>query len=119
MKTKLISNGLWFDSQAEEAAKFYTSIFPQSKVNDILRYGKEGFEIHKRPENSVMLVEFDLAGEKSEERPDVLRHERKIIIQLMSTDLELTCCCARYVLDVFREVIERYFFIILAMVKKD
>ena len=64
MKTKLISNGLWFDSQAEEAAKFYTSVFPQSKINDILRYGKEGYEIHKRPENSVMLVEFDLAGER-------------------------------------------------------
>jgi predicted 3-demethylubiquinone-9 3-methyltransferase (glyoxalase superfamily) len=64
MKTKLISNGLWFDSQAEEAAKFYTSVFEQSEIIDVLRYGKEGFEIHKRPENSVMLVEFELAGEK-------------------------------------------------------
>jgi predicted 3-demethylubiquinone-9 3-methyltransferase (glyoxalase superfamily) len=64
MKSKLISNGLWFDSQAEEAAKFYTSVFAQSKIIDVLRYGKEGFEIHKRPENSVMLVEFELAGEK-------------------------------------------------------
>ena len=64
MKTKLISNGLWFDSQAEEAANFYTSVFPQSKINDILRYGKEGQEVHKRPENSVMLVEFDLDGER-------------------------------------------------------
>ena len=64
MKNKLISNGLWFDSQAEEAARFYTSIFPQSKIGDILRYGKEGFEIHGRPENSVMVVEFELSGEK-------------------------------------------------------
>lgn len=64
MKTKLISNGLWFDHQAEEAAKFYTSVFPQSKIHDVFRYGKEGFEIHRRPENSVMLVEFELAGEK-------------------------------------------------------
>jgi predicted 3-demethylubiquinone-9 3-methyltransferase (glyoxalase superfamily) len=64
MKNKLISNGLWFDGQAEEAARFYTSIFPQSKMGDTLRYGKEGFEIHGRPENSVMLVEFELSGEK-------------------------------------------------------
>jgi predicted 3-demethylubiquinone-9 3-methyltransferase (glyoxalase superfamily) len=64
MKSKLISNGLWFDSQAEEAAKFYTSVFAKSKITDVLRYGKEGFEIHKRPEGSVMVVEFELAGEK-------------------------------------------------------
>jgi predicted 3-demethylubiquinone-9 3-methyltransferase (glyoxalase superfamily) len=64
MTKKLISNGLWFDSQAEEAAKFYTAIFPNSKVGDIVRYGKEGFEIHKRPEGSVMSVEFELSGEK-------------------------------------------------------
>jgi predicted 3-demethylubiquinone-9 3-methyltransferase (glyoxalase superfamily) len=63
MTNKLISNGLWFDSQAEEAAKFYTSVFPDSKVGDIVRYGKEGFEIHQRPEGSVMSVEFELAGE--------------------------------------------------------
>jgi predicted 3-demethylubiquinone-9 3-methyltransferase (glyoxalase superfamily) len=64
MTNKLISNGLWFDSQAEEAAKFYTSVFPESKIGDVVRYGKEGFEIHKRPEGSVMLVEFELCGEK-------------------------------------------------------
>lgn len=64
MTKKLISNGLWFDSQAEEAAKFYTSVFPQSRVGDAVRYGKEGFEIHRRPEGSVMLVEFELSGEK-------------------------------------------------------
>lgn len=64
MTKKLISNGLWFDSQAEEAATFYTSVFPNSRVGDIVRYGKEGFEIHKRPEGSVMSVEFFLSGEK-------------------------------------------------------
>jgi predicted 3-demethylubiquinone-9 3-methyltransferase (glyoxalase superfamily) len=64
MAAKLISNGLWFDHQAEEAAKFYTSIFPQSKMGDIVRYGKEGFEIHGRPEGSVMVAEFELSGEK-------------------------------------------------------
>jgi predicted 3-demethylubiquinone-9 3-methyltransferase (glyoxalase superfamily) len=64
MTKKLISNGLWFDNQAEEAAKFYTSIFPQSKIGDILFYGKEGHEIHGGRENTVMLVEFELCGEK-------------------------------------------------------
>jgi predicted 3-demethylubiquinone-9 3-methyltransferase (glyoxalase superfamily) len=64
MTKKLISNGLWFDSQAEEAAKFYVSVFPGSKVGDIVRYGKEGFEIHGRPEGSVMVVEFELSGEE-------------------------------------------------------
>lgn len=64
MKNKLISNGLWFDSQAEEAARFYTSVFPQSEIGTILRYGTEGFEFHGRPAGSVMLVEFELSGEK-------------------------------------------------------
>ncbi len=63
MKT-LITNGLWFDSEGEEAAKFYTAVFPDSKVGDIVRYGKEGFEFHKQPEGKVMEVEFELAGEK-------------------------------------------------------
>lgn len=57
-----ITNCLWFDDHAEEAAKFYTSVFPNSKVGDITRYGKEGYEIHKRPEGSVMTVEFILNG---------------------------------------------------------
>ena len=64
MTKMLISNGLWFDSQAEEAAKFYTSVFHGSKIGDIVRYGKEGLEIHRRPEGSVMAVEFELSGEK-------------------------------------------------------
>jgi predicted 3-demethylubiquinone-9 3-methyltransferase (glyoxalase superfamily) len=59
---QLFTNCLWFDDQAEEAAKFYTSIFPQSGIGDITKYGKEGFEIHKRPEGSVMTVEFRLGG---------------------------------------------------------
>lgn len=53
---------LWFDDQAEEAAKFYISIFPNSRVGTVSRYGKEGFEIHGRPEGSVMTVTFRLDG---------------------------------------------------------
>lgn len=54
---------LWFDSEAEDAARFYTAIFENSKIGRITRYGKEGFEIHGRPEGSVMTVEFELDGQ--------------------------------------------------------
>ncbi len=54
---------LWFDSQAEEAAKFYVSIFEDAGIDTVSRYGKEGFEIHGRPEGSVMTVAFHLAGQ--------------------------------------------------------
>jgi predicted 3-demethylubiquinone-9 3-methyltransferase (glyoxalase superfamily) len=53
---------LWFDRQAEEAAKFYTSIFPHSSVGRTSRYGKEGFEVHKMPEGTVLTIEFTLNG---------------------------------------------------------
>jgi predicted 3-demethylubiquinone-9 3-methyltransferase (glyoxalase superfamily) len=53
---------LWFDNQAEEAARFYTSIFRNSRIGRISRYGKEGHEIHGRPEGSVMTVEFEIDG---------------------------------------------------------
>lgn len=64
MTNKLISNGLWFDHQAEEAAKFYTSVFSGSEIGDTVKYGKEGFEFHRQPEGTVMVVEFELSGEK-------------------------------------------------------
>jgi predicted 3-demethylubiquinone-9 3-methyltransferase (glyoxalase superfamily) len=54
---------LWFDSQAEEAANFYVSIFKNSRIGRVSRYGKEGFEIHGRPAGSVMTVEFQLEGQ--------------------------------------------------------
>jgi predicted 3-demethylubiquinone-9 3-methyltransferase (glyoxalase superfamily) len=49
---------LWFDHQAEEAAKFYASIFPNSKIVKMTRYGKNG----PGPAGSVMTVEFQLDG---------------------------------------------------------
>jgi len=54
---------LWFDDQAEQAAKFYTEVFKNSRIKKISRYGKEGYEIHHRPEGSVMTVEFELDGQ--------------------------------------------------------
>lgn len=54
---------LWFENQAEEAALFYTSIFKNSKINAISRYGKEGYAIHKQKEGTVMVVEFTIHGQ--------------------------------------------------------
>lgn len=54
---------LWFDDQGEEAAQFYCSIFPNSAIRKISRYGKEGQEIHGKPEGSAMTVEFELDGQ--------------------------------------------------------
>jgi predicted 3-demethylubiquinone-9 3-methyltransferase (glyoxalase superfamily) len=54
---------LWFDSEAEEAARFYTSIFKNSRIGKVTRYGKEGFEIHRRPAGTVMVVEFEINGQ--------------------------------------------------------
>lgn len=62
MKQK-IALCLWFDNQAEEAARFYTSIFRNSGIENINYYGKEGFEIHGRDEGSVMTVSFTLCGQ--------------------------------------------------------
>lgn len=62
MNTQPMTICLWFDDQAEEAVKFYTSIFKNSQMGAISRYGKEGFEFHGRPEGSVMTVNFTLNG---------------------------------------------------------
>src|SRR3954471_9832882 len=61
--TQKISPCLWFDDQAEEAAKFYTSVFPNSRIGAVTRFGKAGYEIHRRPAGSVMTVEFELDGQ--------------------------------------------------------
>jgi predicted 3-demethylubiquinone-9 3-methyltransferase (glyoxalase superfamily) len=54
---------LWFDDRAEEAAKFYTAIFPNSKILNISLYGEAGQEVHGKPPGSVMTVAFELAGQ--------------------------------------------------------
>ncbi|HET6730320.1 MAG TPA: VOC family protein [Nitrososphaeraceae archaeon] len=55
---------LWFDDRAEEAAKFYTSIFKNSKIGNVTRYGKEGYEIHGREAGTVMTIDFEIGGQK-------------------------------------------------------
>ena len=58
-----ISPCLWFDDQAEEAARFYTAIFKSSRISLITRYSNAGFETHHRPPGSVMVVAFLLEGQ--------------------------------------------------------
>ena len=57
-----ISPCLWFDSVAEDAAKFYVSIFSDASLGAITRYGPEGPELHGQAEGSVMSVAFHLEG---------------------------------------------------------
>ncbi len=51
---------LWFDTQGEEAAKFYTSVFPNSRILNVAYYGEAG----PRPAGTVMIVEFELDGQR-------------------------------------------------------
>ena len=55
-----ITPWLWFDTEGEEAANFYTSVFPNSKITEITRYGTAG----PRPEGMVMTVVFELDGQE-------------------------------------------------------
>jgi predicted 3-demethylubiquinone-9 3-methyltransferase (glyoxalase superfamily) len=58
-----ISPCLWFDDQGEEAARFYTGIFPNSKIVNVSRYGEAGREIHGKAPGTVMTVAFVLDGQ--------------------------------------------------------
>jgi predicted 3-demethylubiquinone-9 3-methyltransferase (glyoxalase superfamily) len=55
---------LWFDSQAEDAARFYAGIFKDSKIGKISRYSEAGREVHGREAGTVMTVEFELNGQR-------------------------------------------------------
>ena len=54
---------LWFDTQAEEAAKFYTSVFKNSRIKQISRYGEAGREVHGKKAGTVMVVAFEIEGQ--------------------------------------------------------
>ena len=62
-KQTIVPN-LWFDSQAEEAARLYTSLFKHSKIGAITSYGKAGFEVHHMPEGTAMTIEFTVEGRR-------------------------------------------------------
>ena len=53
---------LWFDGQAEAAAQFYTSVFENSRILGLTRYGEAGREFHMQAPGTVMTVEFELDG---------------------------------------------------------
>ena len=55
---------LWFDNKAEEAVNFYASIFKNSKVGRIARYGEAGAKVSGRPKGSVMTVTFEIEGQE-------------------------------------------------------
>ena len=55
---------LWFDNQAEEAAKFYASIFKNSKIGHMTPYGEAGAKVSGRPKGSVMTVTFEIEGQE-------------------------------------------------------
>jgi predicted 3-demethylubiquinone-9 3-methyltransferase (glyoxalase superfamily) len=59
-----ITPNLWFDSEAEEAAQFYTSVFRNSGIGKITRFGEAGREVHGKPAGTVMTVEFQIAGQR-------------------------------------------------------
>ena len=59
-----ISPCLWFDDNAEDAVKFYVSVFKDSNIGNVTRYGKEGYDIHKKKEGSVMTIDFEIEGQK-------------------------------------------------------
>lgn len=61
--TQRITPCLWFADEAEEAARFYTGIFKNSRITAITRYGTAGFEAHHRPAGSVMVVAFEIDGQ--------------------------------------------------------
>ncbi len=63
-KIQKIAPCLWFDSQAEEAANFYVSIFGDSRIVRITKYTTAGYEIHGKPAGSVLTVEFELNGQR-------------------------------------------------------
>jgi len=60
----VITPFLWFDGQAEEAATFYVSVFPNSKILKVLRYGAAGQDTHGSAPGSVMTVVFELDGKR-------------------------------------------------------
>ena len=59
-----ITPHLWFEDNAEEAAKFYISIFKNSRILDITHYGESAAEVSGRPKGTVMTVTFELEGQQ-------------------------------------------------------
>ena len=63
MPTPTLTPCLWFDTQAEDAARFYCSVFPHSRITQIMRYGTAGQDRHGGTPGSVLSVSFELNGQ--------------------------------------------------------
>ncbi len=61
---KKFTTCLWFDDRAEEAADFYTSIFPDSKKGEVTRYDEESAKVSGRPAGSALTVTFEINGQE-------------------------------------------------------
>ena len=59
-----ITTCLWFDTEAEAAVTFYTSVFDDSRLGKVTRYSNEGRDIHGKEAGSVMTVDFELRGQR-------------------------------------------------------
>ena len=59
-----LTSCLWFDGQAEAAARFYVSVFKNAKLGRISHYPNEGQDVHQQPEGKVLVVEFEIEGQK-------------------------------------------------------
>ena len=64
INTQKLMPCLWFDTEAEAAAKHYVAIFKNSKLGTVSRYGKAGQDVHGKAPGSVMTAEFELDGQK-------------------------------------------------------
>jgi len=76
-----VSTCLWFDGQAEEAARFYTSVVKNSRVLDVVPYGEAG----PGEEGSVMIVTFELDGGGSSRVPSLLTGDAVTCVFLVDT----------------------------------
>ncbi len=81
---------LWFDSQAEEAAQYYTGIFKTGRVTKVTRYSEVGQETHGRPPGSVLTVEFELNGMRftALNGGPIFQFNEAISLQIMCRDQE-------------------------------
>lgn len=55
---------MWFDNSAEEAARFYTSIFKNSKIRDVAHFGEAGAKVSGQPKETIMTLTFELEGQR-------------------------------------------------------
>ena len=81
---------LWFDRQAEEAAQYYTSIFPNSRITEVSHYGEAGQEVHGMPAGTVMTAVFELDGQSftALNGGPVFQFNEAVSFQIMCKDQE-------------------------------